>query len=208
MDALAGTTSSARETLPAVERRAQARPAPLVLGMVIFISSEMMFFGGLFAAYFFLRSATAGWPPPGTEGAFTPEAMRLAVIASLVLWSSSVPAHLSTQALRGGDFPGMRRWLLLTIGMGILFLIWKVYDWLTAGFSVSSHAYGTIFFALTGFHALHMAVGLILLGGVVARIAQGAYRHGDHAGPEAVTYYWHFVDAVWLGVFTTVFIIR
>ncbi len=183
-------------------------PAPVLLGMVLFIASEIIFFGSLFAAYYTLRSVTPVWPPPDALTAFTPQARLLAIVASLVLWGSSVPVHLATQSMRRQDFAAMRGWLFLTIGMGIVFMGWKFSEWASSPFSVSTHAYGTIFFALTGFHALHLLVGLILLGGVVARIAQGAYRHGDQSGPEAVAYYWHFVDTVWVGVFATIYLVR
>lgn len=181
-------------------------PHPLVLGMVIFIASETMFFAGLFAAYYSLRSLTVPWPPRGVT--FTPVEMGAASVATVVLVASSLPAHLSMLSLRRHNFEAMRRWVLLTIVMGVLFLSWKVHEWSTAVFSLSSHAYGTIFFSLTGFHALHMAVGLVLLSAVSVRVSQGAYRGGDHAGPEAAVYYWHFVDAVWIGVFASIYVVR
>lgn len=174
--------------------------------MVIFIASEAMFFAGLFAAYYTLRSLTPLWPPRGVT--FSSLGMVEAVIATVILVTSSIPAHLSMLRLRQKDFGAMRRWVLLTILMGVLFLGWKFHEWSATEFSVSSHAYGTMFFSLTGFHALHMVVGLILLSGVAVRISQGAYRGGHHAGPEAAVYYWHFVDAVWIGVFTTIYLVR
>jgi cytochrome c oxidase subunit 3 len=183
-------------------------PVPLVLGMVLFIASEMVFFGGLFAAYYALRSVTATWPPKDALAIFTPRALFQASVASMVLWGSSIPAHLATLRMRRQDFAAMRRWIILTISMGTVFLGWKFTEWAASPFSVSAHAYGTVFFALTGFHALHLLVGLILLTAVVARIGQGGYRDGDHSGPEATIYYWHFVDAVWVVVFATIYLIR
>jgi len=183
-------------------------PAPLLLGMVLFIASEIIFFGSLFAAYYTLRSVTPVWPPPDALAAFTSPARLQATAASIILWGSSVPMHLAMQSLRRQDLAAMRGYILLAIGMGIAFMGWKFSEWAASPFSVSTHAYGTIFFALTGVHALHLLIGLILLGGVVTRIAQGAYRGGDRSGPEAVAYYWHFVDTVWVGVFATVYLVR
>ena len=183
-------------------------PAPVLLGMVLFIASEIIFFGSLFAAYYTLRSVTPVWPPADALAAFTAPAPVQATAASIVLWGSSVPMHLAMQSMRRHDFAAMRGYILLTAGMGLAFMGWKFSEWAASPFSVSTHAYGTIFFALTGFHALHLLVGLILLGGVVARLAQGAYRGGDRSGPEAVAYYWHFVDTVWVGVFATVYLVR
>jgi len=181
---------------------------PLVLGMVLFIVSETVFFGGLFAAYYTLRGATPVWPPREVLPALRGQALLQASVASLILWGSSVPAHLATLCMRRQDFAAMRRWILLTIALGLTFLGWKFSEWAASPFSVSTHAYGTVFFALTGFHALHLLVGLILLSAVVARIGQGAYRDGDQSGPEAVAYYWHFVDVVWVAVFATIYLVR
>jgi cytochrome c oxidase subunit III len=190
---------------------AQSRPeypAPVLLGMVFFIASEIIFFGSLFAAYYTLRSVAAVWPPADALAVFSAPARLQATAASIVLWGSSVPMHLAMQSLRRQDFAATRGYILLTIALGIVFMGWKFSEWAASPFSVSTHAYGTIFFALTGFHALHLLVGLILLGGVVARLAQAAYRGGDRAGAEAVAYYWHFVDTVWVGVFATVYLVR
>jgi len=205
----------------AAARRGDARPAPLVLGMVLFIASETMFFGALFGAYFTLRSEAAAWPPAGVH-------LDLAemALATAILLASSVPAHLAAHALRAGHPGAAVRRLALTAVMGLAFLGLKLHDWLTAGFTVASHAYGTIFFTLTGFHALHMVVGILLLLGLAAKVAGGAYavepargasrRPGGRSralapgsgGPDAVVYYWHFVDAVWIAVFSTIWLIR
>ncbi len=192
----------------AASRYRADQPPPIVLGMMLFIASETVFFGGLFAAYYLLRSDTPLWPPAGAAEIFKPGPFLQAIVASLMLWGSSLSAYAAGVSLRREDFPGMRRWVCVTIAMGCVFLAWKFTEWSRAPFAISSHAYGTIFFTLTGFHALHMVVGLILLGGVLVRIAQNAYRGGNHAGPEAALYYWHFVDAVWLAVFTTIYLVR
>ena len=198
----------------AAARPGEPRPAPLVLGMVLFIASETMFFGALFGAYFTLRSEAAAWPPAGVR-------LDLAEmsLATAILLASSVPAHLAAHALRDGAPAAAVRRLVLTAVMGLAFLGLKLHDWITAGFTVASHAYGTIFFTLTGFHALHMVVGIILLLGLAAKVAGGAYpivRVDPRAesiaagtgGPDAVIYYWHFVDAVWIAVFSTIWLIR
>jgi len=205
----------------AAARSGEARPAPLVLGMVLFIASETMFFGALFGAYFTLRSEAAVWPPGGVR-------LDLAEmsLATAILLASSVPAHLAAHALRAGASAAAVRRLVLTAAMGLAFLGLKLHDWLTAGFTVASHAYGTIFFTLTGFHALHMVVGIILLLGLAAKVADGAYaavpadlpadsppatmksKRPATGGPDAVIYYWHFVDAVWIAVFSTIWLIR
>lgn len=211
----------------AVAQPGGARPAPIALGVIIFIASETMFFGALLGAYYTLRSIAPVWPPADVR--LTDVEMA---VATVILLASSVPAHFAVHALRRGK-PGVAvRRLTLTALMGCVFLVLKIHDWLTAGFSISSHAYGTIFFTLTGFHGLHMAVGIVLLIGLALKIAAGEYnteiqsaappapearvarrqervaRQPESGGPDAVVYYWHFVDAVWIAVFSSIWLIR
>ncbi len=179
------------------------RTDPLLFGVVLFIASELMFFGGLFASYYFLRSLTTPWPPAGVELDTLPSA-----IATAVLVASSGTFQLGVRAGRRGDVRAMRWWLALTLALGSAFVAAQAHDWATLSFTVSSSAYGTLFYAMTGFHGLHVIGGLLLMLVVLGRSAQGAYRGGEIRGVEAVGYYWHFVDVVWLGLFSTLFLIR
>src|SRR5262245_31461473 len=95
-------------------------PAPVQLGMVLFIASEIIFFGSLFAAYYTLRSVSPAWPPTDALAAFTSPARLQAAAASIVLWGSSVPMHLAMQRMRRQDFAAMRGYILMTAGMGIV----------------------------------------------------------------------------------------
>lgn len=171
--------------------------------MVLFLSSELMFFGGLFAAYFTLRSNTSPWPPFGVN-----LDMGLTIAATVLLTASSFTMHAGTTGLRRGDHAALRRWMSATFGLGTVFLAIKGYELATAHFGVASHAYGTLFFTMLGAHAVHLAVGLVLIPVVVARAARGAYGPANPGGPEAVGAYWHFVDAVWLAIFATIYLIR
>lgn len=179
------------------------RAPPLILGMVLFLASEVMFFGGLFAAYFTLRSAASVWPPRGVELDLLEPSF-----ATLLLVSSSATVQIGILRLREGNIRGMRRWVLLSLAMGAVFLGSQLHGYSVADFEVSSHAYGSLFYTMTGFHGLHVLVGLVLMAVVLGRSAQGAYDRGDDAGPEAVAYYWHFVDVVWLGLFSTIYLLR
>jgi cytochrome c oxidase subunit III len=214
-------------TAQAVAQPGGARPAPIALGVIIFIASETMFFGAFLGAYYTLRSITSVWPPSDVHLTDTEMA-----VATAILLASSLPAHFAVHALRQGKPGTAVRRLILTAVMGCVFLLLKIHDWLTSGFSISSHAYGTIFFTLTGFHALHMAVGIILLLGLAMKIGAGDFSHQfppgapgppavlgerrferiarqpESGGPDAVVYYWHFVDAVWIAVFSSIWIIR
>jgi cytochrome c oxidase subunit 3 len=184
-------------------RASSRRADPLLFGTVAFLSSELMFFGGLFAAYFTLRSVSAVWPPADVKL----EILEPAIATTLLVISSFTMQRALTRA-RHGDLDGMRRWVGITIVLGVLFLSSQVRTWLAADFGVSSNAYGTMFYGMTGFHALHVAAGIVLMIVVLGRAAQGAYRDGRLSGLEAVTYYWHFVDVVWIALFATIYLIK
>jgi cytochrome c oxidase subunit 3 len=173
------------------------RPNPTAVGIAIWLASEVMFFGGLFAAYFAIRAANDDWPPHGIHL----DTVR-AGLFTLVLVASSFTLH----AAERGSHPGARNWTLATLGLGVIFLANQAAEWAGNDFSVSTNAYGSMYYALTGFHGLHVAVGLVLLAIVGLR---------DPDAPssvpglrQATTWYWHFVDVVWVGLFTTIFLIR
>jgi cytochrome c oxidase subunit 3 len=177
--------------------------APIRFGTVVFLASELVFFGGLFAAYFTLRSQTTPWPPSGVE---LDVARPSVATALLVLSSFTFVAGL--RGARAGRLATLSRWIVVTIVLALAFLGFQLLDWVQAGFSVSSHAYGTMVYAMTGFHGLHVIAGVLLMLVILGRMAQGAYRDGTIDGPEAVGYYWHFVDVVWVGLYTTIFLLR
>ena len=177
--------------------------APIRFGTIVFLASELVFFGGLFAAYFTLRSQTNPWPPSGVE---LDVARPSVATALLVLSSFTLVAGL--RGVRAGRLGSLSRWIVVTILLALVFLALQLLDWVQAGFSVSSHAYGTMIYAMTGFHGLHVIAGVLLMLVILGRTAQGAYRDGNVDGPEAVGYYWHFVDVVWIGLYATIFLLR
>jgi cytochrome c oxidase subunit III len=175
----------------------------LTVGTVVWLASELMFFGGLFAAYFTLRSESSEWPP----GDVTLETTATA-IATAVLVASSGTIHLAGRALERDDRAGTARWLGITLALGALFLANQVREYSVNDFEISSHAYGSIYYLMTGFHGLHVLGGLVLL--VIGLAIVGGPGPLPRRGPavESVTYYWHFVDVVWVVLFTTIFLIR
>lgn len=179
------------------------RAHPLVFGVVLFLASELMFFAGLFAAYYDLRSQTPHWPPSGVHLNLLESG-----IGTLVLALSSGAMLLVTRALRRNDARRARAWTGLAIVLGILFLAVAMHGWSKNTFGVASHAYGSIFYTMTGFHALHVLVGIILLGALFFGLRSNALRTNNRAGAEAIMYYWHFVFIVWLGLWGTIYLIR
>jgi cytochrome c oxidase subunit 3 len=173
------------------------------VGVVVWLASELMFFSGLFAAWFTLRAnaATGDWPPAGVEL----DVPRTAA-ATLVLLASSATMHLAVGAAKRVDRRGAVRWLGVTALLGAVFLTNQAIEYGSLGFGIDDHAYGSIFFLLTGFHGLHVLGGLVLMG-VIAATVGGESR--APAGPtvEVCAAYWHFVDVVWIGVFATVYLL-
>ena len=187
-------------------RREAGMPTPLV-GMLLFIASEVMFFGGLFAAYFNARAANAGaWGPPA--GAHELEMLPIALPLTLVLVASSFTMQFGVWAIRRGDQGAMRMWTAVTLLLGIAFLAGQLYDYSILGFGVSDGVFGTVFYTLTGFHGAHVFGGTVGLTILVARATRGQFSARNHVAVEAVSMYWHFVDVVWIALFTTLYILK
>ncbi|MEK6192168.1 MAG: cytochrome c oxidase subunit 3 [Chloroflexota bacterium] len=186
-------------------RRQGGFPIPLV-GMLLFISSEVMFFGGLFATYFSARASFAGaWGPP--PGAPELEILPVPLPITLILLTSSITMHWAVRAIGRGDSGRLRLWLVVTLGLGLVFLAGQIYDYTTLGFGISDGVYGTVFYTLTGFHGAHVFGGVVGLSILTARAGQGQFSARNHVAVEAVSYYWHFVDVVWVALFTTLYLL-
>ncbi|HUH17307.1 MAG TPA: cytochrome c oxidase subunit 3 [Methylomirabilota bacterium] len=177
-----------------------------LLGMLLFIASEVMFFGGLFATYFNARaSVPAGaWePPPGGH-----LDLPLAAVLTVILVSSSFTMQFGVWAIRRGDSGKLRMWTAITLGLGILFVAGQLYDYSQLGFGIADGVFGTTFYTLTGFHGAHVFGGAVGLTVVLARAMRGQFTARNHVAVEAVSMYWHFVDAVWIGVFSVIYLLR
>jgi cytochrome c oxidase subunit III len=179
------------------------RPSPLAVGTIVWLASELMFFGGLFASYFTIRGATEVWPPAGVHL----NAVR-AGFFTLVLVASSGTMQLGARELEHDDRRAARGWILLTIGLGSIFLLNQYLEWTGLSFSVSTDAYGSLFYLMTGFHGLHVVLGQVGMVGLLVRIAGPGPDPGDRYAVQAVTYYWHFVDVVWVALYVTLYIVR
>jgi cytochrome c oxidase subunit III len=192
---------TAEPTHPAQAPREPA-PSTLGVGVIIWLASEMMFFAGLFAAYFTLRSANDVWPPDDVEL----ETVRTA-IATLVLVASSGTMHMAVAASSRDDRRGAVTWLSITALLGSIFLLNQVTEYAQADFRIDDHAYGSVFYLMTGFHGLHVIGGLVFMGAVAVAIS-GRSRAPAEQTVEVCGYYWHFVDVVWVAMFSTIYLLR
>jgi cytochrome c oxidase subunit 3 len=189
-----------------VAHREFGMPTPLV-GMLLFIASEVMFFGGLFAAYFNARAGFPGkWGPPAPAPEL--EILPLALPLTIILITSSFTMQFGVSAIRRGRQGAMRFWTAITLLLGISFVAGQLYDYTTLGFGISDGVFGTVFYTLTGFHGAHVFGGTVGLTILLARGMQGQFSARNHVAVEAISIYWHFVDVVWIALFTTLYFLR
>ncbi len=185
---------------------------PALLGMMLFIASEVMFFAALFAAYFNARATLPVFPPPGTEFINAFVAPYLPVFMTIILLTSSATMQWATLRIRRGDRTGMNRGITITLILGLLFLTLWALDYATLitqdDFGIDSGIYGTLFYTLTGFHGAHVIGGVIGLAVILSRGVAGQFTRQHHVAVEAVHYYWHFVDVVWVLLFLTIYVIQ
>jgi cytochrome c oxidase subunit 3 len=187
----------------AAARATSPSASPVRFGTILFLASELLLFGGLFAAYFGLRSTTTPWPPEGA----TPD-VALAAFGTALLMVSSFCLARGLGRAAAGNVAGLRRWTLVTMALGVGFLAMEVWDWTHVDFSISTHPYGTMYYTLTGIHGLHVLAGLLVLAVLLIRSSQGAYDEGNLDGAHSMAYYWQFCDATWVLIFLTVFVLR
>lgn len=192
-------------------------------GMCWFIFSEVNFFAAFFGALFYVRifavpeladtpilwpDYSGAWPTagPGLKEQFTPmAAWGIPAINTLILLSSGATVTWAHWGLKRNNRSQLNIGLLLTIVLGLIFLSLQVYEYLIADFSLNTGIYGATFFMLTGFHGAHVTLGVIMLSVILGRTLAGHFTPTNHFGFEAVTWYWHFVDVVWLILFIFVY---
>jgi len=187
---------------PPEAHRSSRVDAPL-LGMLLFIISEIMVFGAFFTAYFFIRVVGgAEWP---AEGDVLPK--LVAGVNTAILLSSSFTMHWALESVKAGNRRGLQAGIFTTLLLGFAFLFIQVNEYVHVGFSPTESAQESIFYGLTGLHGAHVAIGLTLLAIVTVRAFRGHFTPEEHRGVEVPGIYLHFVDVMWVIVFTTVYII-
>jgi cytochrome c oxidase subunit 3 len=196
--AVATMTPQAGPQYPAIK--------PGMMGMYIFLASEVMFFGSLFAMYFYLFGSHLVWPPPppAAEPEFYVSWWPIPTINTVILLSSGVTCHFGLEALRHANRSRFFVLWISTIILGIGFEGGQLYEFIAAfarHLDLTANSFASAFFIMTGFHGAHVLGGLILLGLILYRAARGQFSPQNHVGVAAVTLYWHFVDVVWIFLF-------
>ena len=202
-------------------RTPASRPNLVSVGTIVWLSSELMFFAALFAMYFTIRAVDKGmgerWPMAHLD-------IKLATVDTIVLLLSSVTCQLGVFAVERGQIRrvgsifnparwGLREWYVLTFLMGLYFDLGQGYEFLglirDQGVTISSSNYGSVFYLTEGFHGLHVLGGLIAFLFLLGRtFAAKKFTHEQQVSAIVVSYYWHFVDVVWIGLFTTIYLIH
>ena len=185
------------------------RPNIVSVGTIAFLAQELMFFAGLFAMYFTSRANGLA------AGDWDTQTSNLSVVSGLVitvlLLSSSVTSQMGVFAAERGDVFGLRKWFTITIVMGVIFLGLVAFEWselISEGVTVQSSVYGSVFYIITGFHMAHVTAGIIAFIVVLMRVAKSKFTPAQATAAMAVSYYWHFVDAIWVGVFITLYLVQ
>ena len=197
----AGPPSSSAKPL----KPAEYRPALVNVGTIVWLASELMFFSGLFAAYLTLRSATVVWPPFHDV-----VDTKTVVVATVVLVLSSGTMQFAVRAVHRNRLAEFRAWLAFTLALGAIFEGMQVVDYATRNFPLQQSAFSGAFYVLTGVHFLHVLGGLaamvfMYLRSLNPRIRFGGHRSTPHV--EMLSYYWHFVDVVWIGLYAMIWLL-
>ena len=183
------------------------RPNMVSVGTIVWLSSELMFFAGLFAMYFTVRSAHPGhWPEPPTK-----LNIGYALVFTTILVLSSVTCQFGVFAAEKGDVYGLRLWFTISFFMGLAFVLGQANEFRTLiheGTTMGTSGYGSVFYITTGFHGLHVLGGLAAFIFLLIRTTLGRFTPAQATSAIVVSYYWHFVDVVWIGLFLTIYVIR
>ncbi len=196
-------------TATAVETPQVNRPNMVSVGTIVWLSSELMFFAALFAIYFTLRSVVGEDVWRGTAEVLN---LPFSTVNTTVLVLSSLTCQWGVFAAERGDVHKLRRWFVITFLMGAFFIGGQVFEYtelVNEGVTLSSGPYGSIFYLATGFHGMHVTGGLFAFLLVLARTYLAKrFTHEQATSAIVVSYYWHFVDVVWIGLFATIYLIR
>lgn len=183
------------------------RPNMVSVGTIVWLSSELMFFAGLFAMFFAIRAAA-----PEQWAEHTPHLnLPYALVFTVILVASSITCQLGVFAAERGDVYGLRRWFTITFVMGLVFVLGQINEYRTLvehGIRIDADGYGTMFYLTTGFHGLHVSGGLLAFVIYLIRTTMGRFTPAQATSAIVVSYYWHFVDLVWIALFSMIYFLR
>ena len=191
------------ESLAKPEKIVHDRPPMLAIGVMIWLGSELMFFSGLFAALFTIRAHLAAWPPAGTHldtlqaGVFT---VILVLSSGTMQWAVWLVEHRRRDEAR--------RWVITTMIMSAVFVGNQAYEWIHLTTRWYTNAYGSVFYITTGLHGLHVFLGLVAMAFLLYRMRGREGDPGELAAFQGVSYYWHFVDVIWVGLYSSLFLLK
>jgi heme/copper-type cytochrome/quinol oxidase subunit 3 len=175
--------------------------SPGFWGMILLIATEGALFAYLLFSYFYLASmATGPWPPDG------PPSLKLVLPNSVILLLSSGTMYWAESGIKRGGATRLRIGLIVTLVLGLIFLSIQGIEYSKKAFTPATDAYGSLFFTITGFHGAHVAVGLLMIAVITSRAFLGHFGQGRHDAVTNVSWYWHFVDLVWLSVFSSLYL--
>ena len=220
--------ASALHPIPQSRLRGRdGRPDMVAVGTIIWLASELMFFAALFAAYFTIRNVTNSQAAPGAETLWESQTALLnipfAIVNTTVLVASSFTCQMGVFAAERGQVSrsgsllairkwGLREWYVLTFTMGAFFIGGQTYEYAALfheNLTISTNVYGSVFFLATGFHGLHVTGGLIAFVIFLGRtFLARTFTHEQAVSAVVVSYYWHFVDVVWIALFGVIYILK
>jgi cytochrome c oxidase subunit 3 len=195
---------------PAIARsqiHSMTRPNMVSVGTIVWLSSELMFFAALYAMYFSIRAAAPELWAEHTTVLKIPYALTF----TLILIASSVTCQIGVFRAERGDVHGLRRWFAITFIMGLTFVLGQVNEYtnlVNEGIKINQDGYGSVFYLTTGFHALHVTGGLIAFILYMIRTTMGRFTPAQATAAIVVSYYWHFVDVVWIALFAMIYFLR
>ncbi|MBQ73024.1 MAG: heme-copper oxidase subunit III [Planctomycetaceae bacterium] len=177
------------------------------VGMALLIFMESVFFSGFIVTYLFYIGRSSFGPQPSQVLELGP-----VIVNSICLWSSSITVWFAVKSLRRGSLMGFRIWMTITVLLGLEFIVGTGLEWKGLiedhGLTIRTNVFGSNFFSLVGFHAFHVCVGLLMLTGTLVLSFIGGIRpERDHERVDVLTWYWHFVDVVWIAVFLLVYVV-
>jgi cytochrome c oxidase subunit 3 len=198
---------AADPAITAPRRHRPDRPPMLAVGVIIWLGSEVMFFSSLFAAFFTIRAHASVWPPAGAHL----DTIR-AGIFTLILVSSSFTMQKAVWDQEAGERRSAKIWVVATLVLGALFVANQFFEWVDLSHTPATNptvtSYGSLFYIMSGLHGLHVTLGLVAMVFLLGRLKGPKGDPGETAVFQGVSYYWHFVDVVWIGLYACLFLLK